>query len=159
MKRSIVFLGIILLFWNGTFLLPHSGSESDNEITIAAASDLRFAMDSLSAVFKKTNPGYKVTIIYGSSGKFFNQIANGAPFDLFFSADKEYPLQLQEKRFTISPVRMYAIGKIVLWSKKMNPVPKGMNTLLDPSIGKIAIANPEHAPYGKRAKESLIHYK
>ncbi len=125
-------------------------------ITIAAASDLRFAMDSLVAVFKKTHPNQKVTVVYGSSGKFFQQIVNGAPFDVFFSADKEYPQQLQDKKLTASPIQLYAIGRLVLWSKKTKP--NGMNALLGTSVKKIAIANPDHAPYGKRAKECLIHY-
>ncbi|MDJ1485151.1 molybdate ABC transporter substrate-binding protein [Cytophagaceae bacterium YF14B1] len=158
MKYTILGLLVFLLFAHGVSPVKYS-TPQEEEITIAAASDLRFAMDSLVTVFKKTYPSYKVTVIYGSSGKFFHQISNGAPFDIFFSADKEYPLQLQEKKLTASSVNLYAIGKLVLWSKKLNPVTKGMNTVLDPSVKKIAIANPEHAPYGKKAKESLIHYK
>ncbi len=147
-------IGVVVLLFS-SFTPP----DTTGEITIVAASDLRFAMDSAVAVFKKANPTCKVTVIYGSSGKFFQQIVHGGPFDLFFSADKEYPLALQQQQLTTSPVRLYAIGRIVLWSKKVNPTTKGMNTLLEPGIKTVAIANPAHAPYGKRAKESLIYYK
>ena len=133
-------------------------SYSQNKIRIAAASDLKFALDSVAAVFKKNNSG-AVDITYGSSGKFFEQLSNGAPFDIFFSADISYPTQLKEKKLTISEVYPYGKGQVVLWSKKFNPEKDGMNTLLQSSIKKIAIANPAHAPYGKRAEEALVHYK
>ena len=129
------------------------------EITIAAASDLKFALDSVIANFKKANPGTDVKVIYGSSGKLSEQISNDAPFDLFFSADISYPQQLKEKGFVISEVKTYGIGRIVLWSKKLDPNKDKMNSLLDPSIGKISIADPSHAPYGQRAEESMKYYK
>jgi len=128
------------------------------KILIAAASDLKFALDSIADVFKKNNLG-TVEITYGSSGKFFEQLSNGAPFDIFFSADISYPKQLQEKKLTLSEFYPYGVGRIVLWSKKIDPEKEGMNSLLQSSIKKIAIANPEHAPYGKRAEEALVHYK
>jgi len=159
MKTSYL---IILIIGVTGVAKPNFGQKTattSSEITIAAASDLRFAMDSLVGIFEKSHPDCRVTVIYGSSGRFFQQIVNGAPFDLFFSADKEYPMQLQVKKLTAAPMQLYAIGRLVLWSKKLDPSAKGMNTLLEASIGKIAIANPEHAPYGKRARESLIHYK
>jgi molybdate transport system substrate-binding protein len=135
-----------------------SQAQQANKIRIAAASDLKFALDSVAAIFKKTNPGI-VDITYGSSGKFFEQLSNGAPFDIFFSADISYPTQLKEKKFALSEVYPYGIGRIVLWSKKLDPEKDGMNILLQSSIKKIAIANPAHAPYGKRAEEALVNYK
>ncbi len=128
------------------------------EATIAAAADLRFAMDSLITIFTKANPDALIKVIYGSSGSFFEQIGNGAPFDLFFSADAEYPRRLKDQNKTISDVKLYGIGQLVLWSKTVDPSKDKMNTLLNSNIKKIAIANPAHAPYGQRAVESLQHY-
>ena len=128
------------------------------KIRIAAASDLKFALDSVASVFRKKNSG-TVDITYGSSGKFFEQLSNGAPFDIFFSADIAYPKQLQEKKLTLSEIYPYGVGQIVLWSKKIDPQKEGMKSLLQSSIKKIAIANPAHAPYGKRAEEALVYYK
>jgi len=135
-----------------------SYSQQPRKIRIAAASDLKFALDSVAAVFKKNNSG-TVDITYGSSGKFFEQLSNGAPFDIFFSADISYPKQLQEKKLTLSEVYPYGVGQIVIWSKKIDPEKEGMKSLLQSSIKKIAIANPAHAPYGKRAEEALVYYK
>jgi len=129
------------------------------EVLIAAAADLQFAMDSLITLFSKETPEITIKAVYGSSGNFFEQITNGAPFDLFFSADLDYPRKLQEQNKTQGAPRLYGTGQIVLWSNKLDPAPDKMNTLLQPGIVKIAIANPAHAPYGKRAQESLQYYK
>jgi len=129
------------------------------KITIAAAADLKFAMDSMVTVYKAQNPGADIEVTYGSSGKFFEQISNDAPFDIFFSADIDYPNKLKDKGLTIGDIKTYGIGQIVLWSKNTDPNIEQMNTLLDASISKIAIANPDHAPYGKRAQEALLYYK
>jgi molybdate transport system substrate-binding protein len=124
---------------------------------IAAAADLRFALDSIISIFKAKNPG-KIDAIYGSSGKLFEQISNGAPFDLFFSADIAYPIRLRKLGMASSEIHPYGIGRLVLWSKKMDPNQKQMKTLQDPAIRKVAIANPSHAPYGEKSVESLTHY-
>ena len=127
-------------------------------ILVAAASDLKFALDSVAAVFRKKHSG-TVEITYGSSGKLFEQISNGAPFDVFFSADIEYPNKLKEKDLTASDIYIYGVGRIVVWSKKIDVAKEGMNSLRSPGVKKIAIANPLHAPYGKRAEEALKFYK
>jgi len=132
---------------------------ADNEVLVAAAADLRFAMDTLVALFSHDNPGITIKVTYGSSGNFFEQIKNGAPFDLFFSADVDYPRQLKEQQLALSEVHVYGTGQLVLWSKTLDPTVQQMNTLLDPAVTKIAIANPAHAPYGKRAEETLQYYK
>ena len=129
------------------------------KVSIAAASDLKFALDSVILVFQKQYPSEKIEVTYGSSGKFFEQIQYDAPFDLYFSADISYPQKLKEKGFAISEVKTYGIGRIVIWSKKINPNIEKMNSLLNPKLNKIAIANPDHAPYGERAKESMLYYK
>ncbi len=127
-------------------------------VLIAAAADLRYAMDSLIVLFSRQYPNITVKATYGSSGNFFEQIRNGAPFDLFFSADIDYPRQLQQDHKTESAIHQYGIGQLVLWSNAIDPNRAQMNTLLDPAVKKIAIANPAHAPYGKRAEESLNYY-
>ncbi|MFZ2432239.1 MAG: molybdate ABC transporter substrate-binding protein [Lutibacter sp.] len=129
------------------------------KVSIAAASDLKFALDSIISVYQKQHPSEKIQVTYGSSGKFFEQIQYDAPFDLYFSADISYPKKLKEQGFAISEVKTYGIGRIVIWSKKINPNVEKMKALLNPKLNKIAIANPDHAPYGEKAKESMQYYK
>ena len=128
-----------------------------DQLSIAAAADLTFAFKEVAANFQKQN-GAVVKLSYGSSGNFFSQIRNGAPYDLFFSADISYARKLEDAGL-IEPGTLYeyAIGKIVLWvpaSSKLD-VSKGLSVLTDPSIRKIAIANPDHAPYGRAAKAAM----
>lgn len=131
------------------------------KINIAAAADLKFAMDEVIAQFKKANPADDVNVIYGSSGKMFTQIQQAAPYDLYFSADISYPEKLVAQGMTDGAATPYAFGRIVLWKPKLSS-----NTQLDASemtledltrvdIMRIAMANPKHAPYGKRAEEAL----
>jgi molybdate transport system substrate-binding protein len=127
-------------------------------ILVAAASDMKFAMDSLAQTFRRKTPGDVVDITYGSSGKLTEQILNGAPFDLFFSADIGYTELLKSREQASSEIYPYAKGHIVLWSRNIDPNDRRMKTLLDPSIARIAIANPQHAPYGRRAVECLNYY-
>ena len=125
------------------------------KITVAAAADLKFAMDEIVTAFKKNNPGKELEVIYGSSGKFQTQIQQGAPYDLYFSADIGFPRALAQKGFAASEVKPYAFGRIVLWSATLDATRMTMASLADPKITRIAIANPRHAPYGKRAEEAL----
>lgn len=148
-----LFLGLIL-----TFIITGCNIQTQ-KVSIAAASDLKFALDSVISVFQKQYSSQKIEVIYGSSGKFFEQIQYDAPFDLYFSADVSYPQKLKEEGFAISEVKIYGIGRIVIWSKKLDPNIKKMNSLLNTNLNKIAIANPDHAPYGERAQESMIYYK
>ena len=131
------------------------------EITIAAAADLQFALKDVSARFEKDS-GNKVNLIFGSSGNFFSQIQNGAPFDVFFSADMEYPKKLEAAgQAEPGSTYQYATGQIVLWVRNDSKLDltKGLSVLLDPSIQKISIANPAHAPYGRAAMAALEHEK
>jgi len=128
------------------------------ELSIAAAADLRFALDDLVKQFEQKNPAVKINVTYGSSGNFFAQFQNGAPFDLFFSADVAYPRKLAEKGLGVDDVFLYATGRIVLWAPKNSPLDLdklGIKVLLEPSVHKIAVANPEHAPYGRAAVSAL----
>jgi molybdate transport system substrate-binding protein len=131
---------------------------AQEKILVAAASDLKFALDSVIMHFNQSHAG-RVDVTYGSSGKLSEQIANGAPFDLFFSADISYPEKLKHDGKAGSDVYQYGKGRIVIWSKKNDPAKAEIKSLADPTIKKIAIANPLHAPYGKRAMEAIKHYK
>jgi molybdate transport system substrate-binding protein len=128
-------------------------------ITIAAAADLKYVLDSLVVIFNRQHPQARATVVYGSSGKFYEQLSHDAPFDLFFSADSEYPRRLQQAGRTAGVPQPYALGRLVLWSRKLNPGAQGMNTLLAPQVKRIALANPTHAPYGRKAEEILRTYK
>jgi molybdate transport system substrate-binding protein len=127
------------------------------EVTVAAAADLQFAMQDVAARFQKET-GKTVKPIYGSSGNFFQQIQNGAPFDMFFSANLDYPKQLDAAGL-IEPgsFYQYARGKIVIWVRNESKLDlsTGMKALLDPSVKKIAVANPQHAPYGQAAVAAM----
>lgn len=137
--------------------LNTSFAQNEDKLLIAAASDLKFALDSVAAVYKRDNPKVEMRITYGSSGKLYEQISHGAPFDIFFSADIAYPEKLAQQGLSTSTVTTYGTGRIVVWSKKFD-VSSGVKALINPSIRKIAIANPLHAPYGKRAEEALTYY-
>ncbi len=132
---------------------------SAQELTVAAASDLQSVFPEIAARFQKET-GHSVKLIFGSSGNFFAQIQNGAPFDIFFSADIDYPKKLAAAGL-IEPGTMYpyATGKIVLWAPNSSKLALsgGLRVLLDPNVKKIAIANPEHAPYGHAAVAALRH--
>lgn len=133
---------------------------SDAEgLTVAAAADLTFAFREVAAAFQKQST-CQLRISYGSSGNFFSQIKNGAPYDVFFSADVQYPKKLAAAGL-VEPetIYKYAAGKIVIWVPAASELDlsRGLKVLLDPSIHKIAIANPEHAPYGRAAVAALQH--
>ena len=131
------------------------------EITIAAAADLSTALPEIAASYTKQT-GQTVKLSFGSSGNLTTQIQNGAPFDVFFSADEDYPKQLIEKGLADKDtLYRYAVGRLVLWvpnASQVNLQKLGIWAMLDPSIKKIAIANPAHAPYGRAAEAALKHF-
>ncbi len=126
---------------------------------VAAASDLKFALTEVAARFH-ADTGRRVTLNFGSSGNFARQIQQGAPFELFMSADEDFVFRLADTGRTRDRGALYAIGRIVLF------VPKGSTLTLDAQlrglranwggVRKFAIANPEHAPYGRAAREALL---
>ncbi|PYP91867.1 MAG: molybdate ABC transporter substrate-binding protein [Candidatus Angelobacter sp. Gp1-AA117] len=140
-------------------VLPALAQPAPTEITIAAAADLNFALKDVAARYEKET-GQKIKLSFGSSGNFYSQISNGAPFDLFFSADLEYPRKLAAAGL-VEPNTLYpyAVGQIVVWVRNDSrlDLQKGLNALLDPAVSRIAIANPEHAPYGKAAVAAMKH--
>ena len=143
------------------FLLFFSSSTHAQTLRIAAAADLQYALTDLAAQYEKQT-GVKLAVTYGSSGNFFAQIQNGAPFDLFLSADTDYPTKLVDAGLAVpDSLQTYAGGRLVLWYPKdspINPVDGLLTTLLDPRVEKIAIANPEHAPYGRAAVAAMRNY-
>src|SRR5260370_31603449 len=140
------------------FLAQGLARAQGKQIRVAAAADLKFAMGELSENFEN-NMRTKVDVTYGSSGNFFSQVQNGAPFDLFFSADIEYPRKLEAAGLAEQgTLYEYAVGRIVIWmpaNAKVDVTKQGWNALLDSSVEKIAIANPDHAPYGRAAVAAL----
>ncbi len=140
---------LLLFFW----FAVHAAHA--DEIRIAAASDLRFAMDEIINEFKAKNPSGRILVSYGSSGKFMSQIQNGAPYDLFFSADIALPRSLIESGFAEGKVHLYGIGRLVVWHPRSESPAWTIEDLIRQDIRRIAIANPKHAPYGMRAIEAL----
>lgn len=134
-------------------------SQRGSELRIAAASDLKFALDELAEAFHKAHPGIEVKVTFGSSGNLFAQISNEAPFDLFLAADIQYARDLAEQgkgwKETLFP---YALGHIVVWvptQSDLNLEELGIQSLVDARVKKVAIANPKHAPYGRVAEIAL----
>lgn len=126
-------------------------------INVAVAANMQFAMKDLASAFEGKT-GIACELIIGSSGKLTAQIKQGAPFDVFVSANMMYPEEVQKSGLAAAPPRVYAYGKLVLWSMKEGLDPS-IELLSDPSIHHIALANPKTAPYGAAALEALTKYK
>jgi molybdate transport system substrate-binding protein len=156
-RASTAMLALFVSLASLCLCLP--GEAGAGEIKVAAASDLTFAFKQVVALFEKRN-GSSVQLTYGSSGNFFSQIRNGAPFDLFFSADVSFPEKLEAAGLTEpGSIYKYARGEIVIWVSNASRLDlgKGLAVLLDPGVRKIAIANPLHAPYGAAAVAAMKH--
>ena len=138
-----------------------TSSDVASKVSVAAASDLKYALDELIVEFEKAHPNIDVEPTYGSSGNFFAQLSNKAPFDIFLAADIDYPRKLIEQGQAVKESEfMYAIGHLVVWVRNESPLDVtglGVQALVDPGVRKIAIANPKHAPYGRAAEAALKH--
>ncbi|MGA9530019.1 MAG: molybdate ABC transporter substrate-binding protein [Terriglobales bacterium] len=149
------------MFCRLVLLLTLCASAFAQELTVAAAADLSSALPEVTAKYKSES-GLDVQLTFGASGNLTTQIQNGAPFDIFFSADEGYPQQLIEAGLADkSTLYRYAVGRLVLWVPTDSPLDLsklGMKSLLDPSVKKISIGNPQHAPYGRAAEAALRHY-
>jgi molybdate transport system substrate-binding protein len=159
MKKCIVFVVVLLCGPFGNH--GHSSTTSAEELTIAAASALNWAMKEAAAKFETTS-GVKVNLSVGSSGNLYSEITNNVPFDLYFSSDIGYPKKLEEAGMTApGTLYRYAIGRIVLWVPKESrlDVDKGMELLRNSGINKVAIPNPKHAPYGRAAVSAMNHFQ
>lgn len=134
-------------------------SAQNAKVTVAVAANMQYAIKALKTQFEKET-GIQVELILGSSGKLTQQIQEGAPFDVFISADTKYPLTLFQNKFATDSPKVYANGVLVLWSTKSDLKPEvNLQLLLMDKVKKIAIANPKTAPYGIAAEEILKRYK
>ncbi len=132
---------------------------ANGKVTVAAAADLQFALPQVAAQFRAANPGIEVSAVYGSSGNFYSQIRNGAPFDLFLSADMDYPRRLAAEGFAVpDSLFAYAVGRIVVWAPAKSGLDiarLGIHALESDAVKHVAIANPQHAPYGRAAEAAM----
>ncbi|MEW9053454.1 MAG: molybdate ABC transporter substrate-binding protein [Neobacillus sp.] len=160
MKKSYLTFFIVLTF---SLLILTTGctstksKESDvHELKIAAASDLALAFNDIGKLFEEETNS-KVTFSFGSTGQLADQIENGAPFDVFAAANRKFVDQLREKDLIIPETQTtYAFGRIGLATLIDSPLSiKNLEDLLKPEVKKVAIANPDHAPYGLAAKQAL----
>jgi molybdate transport system substrate-binding protein len=128
-------------------------------VSVAAASDLRYALDEVVIAFQAVHPDTEVTIAYGSSGSFHAQLVNGAPFDLFLSADIDYARQLGAAGVArADSLFTYAEGRLAVWvrsSSWLDLDALGLRALAEEGVRRVAIANPAHAPYGRAAEAAL----
>jgi molybdate transport system substrate-binding protein len=128
-------------------------------LTVAAASDLRFVLDETIQQFKKIDPSVEIRPNYGSSGNFYAQIQQGAPFDMFLSADMDYLSKLEKSGFAVEGTAFeHAVGRLVIWVRKESPIDVeklGAAALTAPEAKHVAIANPELAPYGRGAVAAM----
>jgi molybdate transport system substrate-binding protein len=142
-----------------TTVVPQEQPHGNGQLRIAAASDLKFALDDIVKAFRQSHGGAQVTVTLGSSGNFFAQLSNQAPFDLFLSADIEYARQLVvQGHGAPGSAFPYARGYIVLWTLNDSPHDierAGLGGLGEAGVKTIAVANPKTAPYGKAAIEAL----
>lgn len=163
MKRIILFLFSLFALTSEVFSekleLKSNHPKEDIEITVAVAANFKNPMEEIRTSFLKQNPKYKITIIWGASGQLTSQIRNGAPVDLFLSANMDFPEALFKEGFSKNQPKVYAIGKLVIMSQigknKSNSI---QEHLVNENTKYIAIANPKTAPYGRAAVESLHYY-
>ncbi len=148
MKKAILAcLGLVLCLAVAT---------AQEKVSIAAAANISSVAPSLSTAFEKKYPGYHAEFTFGASGTLVTQILNGAPFQVFLSADTGFAQKLVDAGETASPVRVYAVGALILLTTKKLDLSKGLAVLLDPAVAQFANSNPETAPYGRAAQEALV---
>ena len=156
-------LGVLFACTGLMVSMPAIAQEKNiQSVKVAAASDLKFAMEELAAQYEK-NTGQKITLVFGSSGQFATQLLQGLPMDVFLSADENLVFKLAEAGKTRDRGRVYALGRIGLFVPHSSPLKADGSlkdlaaAIQDGRLQKLAIANPEHAPYGERARQALQH--
>src|SRR5215470_10788755 len=158
LKKICVALPILAAVACGDCAHPARAAEQ-GAVRVAAAADLRFAMGEIVEAFRRERPAVDVLVTYGSSGNFYAQLSNRAPFDIFFSADVDYPRWLVRQGLALADSEfLYGVGRLVVWVPRASPIEVeklGMQGLLSPSVRRIAIANPRHAPYGRAAEAAM----
>jgi molybdate transport system substrate-binding protein len=149
MRKSFLVIIVVLLF------VLNAPAQ---KITVAVAANMRYTMEALKAEFNKTDKT-QIAVVLGASGNLTQQIMQGAPFDIFISADTSFPKRLSDAGLAAAPAKVYAQGLLVLWSTKPNVQPAAdLKLLLNNDIRAIAIANPKTAPYGAAAEAILKKY-
>jgi len=130
---------------------------SAEKVTVAAAANFVYCLDALKPAFARIAPGAELVIITGASGNLVAQIKNGAPFDVFLSADVDYPQQLVKTGLAgQDAVTVFATGRLVLWTRREDvPLDSLAGAVRSPLVKKLALANPATAPYGRAAREAL----
>lgn len=136
-------------------MMAQSAAMAGDSLTVAVAANVKFAFDDLAKSFT-ADTGIEIKPVFGSSGKIVSQIKEGAPYDVFLSADMAYPERLYQEGQAVAAPRVYAYGKVVLWTLKSGPdFGKGLSALASPDVKRIAVANPKLAPYGAQAIKAL----
>jgi molybdate transport system substrate-binding protein len=148
MKKILLFVFISFSFY---------ALAEEKPVKIAAAANLSDILEELKTDFNKINPDITLEINYGASGKFASQIEQGAPFDLFMSADMGFPEKLAKAGFAEAAPRIYARGRLIIFTVKKVDLKNGLNMIKDNNIKTISICNPETAPYGRAAIEALTN--
>jgi molybdate transport system substrate-binding protein len=155
---ALLAAGLLLVGVSGCARTPTPGP-SGREVRVAAAADLKFALDEAAAEFMAREADIRVTVTYGSSGTLYAQLTNDAPFDLFLSADLDYPRKLIEQgRAARESEFLYAVGHLVVWVPNGSGLDLdrlGTRAVADPTVRKVALANPKTAPYGRAAEAAL----
>ena len=151
MKFTAVLLSAV------TLSAPFSATAAE-PLTVAVAANVKFVFDELKAEFKKSS-GIDANGVFASSGKINAQIKSGAPYDMFLSADMEFPEALHREGFAVTAPKVYARGVLVLWTLQPLDMAEGMRVLTSPAVKKVAMANPRLAPYGREAMRALDHFK
>ena len=141
-----------------SFLIFLSMGLNGQTVKIAAAGNLRFILEEIKSNYLIVNPKANILVNLGASGSLYQQILNGADFDIFMAADKIYPEKLKSQGIVSGDVKTYAFGKLVLWSNTID-VSKGIDVITDDAVKRISIAKPDVAPYGARAVECMKYYK
>lgn len=152
LRRSLLVLALLAA-------VPASAAPARRPLAIAAAANLRTAAEELRKGFEVQHPEAEVVLTFGASGTFFAQLQSGAPFDLFLSADREYPAKVVEAKLgAATDERVYAFGKLVAWrppGSTLDLERRGLAALTDGAVKRIAIANPAVAPFGRATEAAL----
>lgn len=150
MKIKSIILSVLLVVSSSVWAFA-------GDLTVAVAANVQYTFEELKAEFQKET-GINIKSIIGSSGKFTTQIENGAPFDVFLSADMDYPKTLKKEGLTYNDPKIYVYGMLVLWTMNDVDLSSGIEAVASPAVRKIAIASPNTAPYGRQAVNALKHY-